>query len=40
MTAQELGYSRSSGRPLEVLEQENDKLKSGFLDQEQGYHKP
>lgn len=40
MTAQELGYSRSGGCPLEVLEQESDRLKSGFLDQGQEYHKP
>lgn len=40
MTAQELGYSRGSEHPLEMLEQGNDSLKSGFLDQEQRYHKP
>lgn len=31
--------SKSSGHPLEVLEQRSDKFKSGFLDQGQRYHK-
>lgn len=30
MTAQEIGYSRSSGDSLKVLEQGSDRLKSGF----------
>lgn len=39
VTAWELGHSRSSKYPLEELEQESARLKSGFLDQGQRYHK-
>lgn len=39
MTAWELGHSRGSRYPLEVLEQESARLKSGFSDQGQRYHK-
>lgn len=39
MTAQELGDSRGSRPPLDVLEQGSTRLKSGFLYQGQRYHK-